>query len=495
MADASAGGDVPGWGPPTWGGRSFEDSLANYNPWRKIRRIPVIGDLDPESPMDRLDKGWSDSITGVEAMPPTDESAAHVSHLKSDYIHPDEHPETFPGDAYSNGPPSGGKGDPLQPIGDRNLVAYADKLRPPYAWRSSGDYPLIAPADRAISSRQKAFGWFGGSGASNPSHVAESDKLDPKVTRYVQQVYTREQRFLAGVHRDRRFKEADADNDGTISREEFDGLLKNRQNKSAEEIERLWGKFHMSDAPSMNRDEFARVAKTGFDLGAISRTDIAAVLTLPPGAPLDGFWGSGAKCPSGTYVKGVRLKVMSLAGKGQDDTGLTGVGLQCGGGAKGAQTQTVEGPEGAWTEWATCPEGQRVFSVRARSQPYTASRDNAGLAGLMFGCRAADFSEMSELRFGEKPWAKNPDVIVGVGPKAVGGGWTKELMCPPASAMCGSQAHVVRDQGQRDDMGLVDLRLYCCNIAVDCSAACSLAKGGPGSVGCQVCKKVAEGKA
>jgi len=244
----------------------------------------------------------------------------------------------------------------------------------------------------------------------------------------------------------------------------------------------------------MNKDEFARIVRAGFDLGAIARSDVAAVLTLPPGAPLRGFWGSGAKCPTGTYVAGVRLKIRPLAGAGHDDTGLNGVGLKCGGGAKGAETKTVEGPDGTWTAWADCPEGQRVYSIRSRSQPYAASRDNAGIAGLMFGCRAADFSAMSELRFGMDPMLAPPDVIVGEGPKAVGGGWTKELMCPPGSAVCGSQAHVVRDQGEHDDMGLVDLRVYCCNIAVDCDAACSMAKGGKGSIGCQVCQRVADGK-
>lgn len=145
------------------------------------------------------------------------------------------------------------------------------------------------------------------------------------------------------------------------------------------------GKFHQSSGPSMNKDEFARIVRAGFDLGAIARSDVAAVLTLPPGAPLRGFWGSGAKCPTGTYVAGVRLKIRPLAGAGHDDTGLNGVGLKCGGGAKGAETKTVEGPDGTWTAWADCPEGQRVYSIRSRSQPYAASRDNAGTSWVRLG--------------------------------------------------------------------------------------------------------------
>merc|ERR1719215_791780 len=112
--------------------------------------------------------------------------------------------------------------------------------------------------------------------------------------------------------------------------------------------------------------------------------------------------------------------------------------------------------------------------------------DNSALASLELGCRQPDLGKMSRLQFRDSDGPKNPFLINGKGAMAKGGGWTKEFMCGPDSAICGAQAHVVRDQGKGDDLGLADLRVYCCNAPVNCTAACG-PPDGEVSVKCQVC--------
>lgn len=489
VAERSIAGEqrrtVPGWGGPTWGGRSFSDSIVAFNPWTKVRTAPVIQNLKPIAPLDRVDQSSNlfGSITGAAPLAPTDEahSLGYTPALQSDYVAPDKYPHTFPADRHYDSEEE--DNSPLIPIADRHLIASADKLRPSYAWRSSGNYPLVAPADRIISSGQKMLGWLGAPHETQPWPVGSADYVKEKFARYFEQVHNDEQQRQADAQLREAYNAADRDKDGTVSRDEYDLLLMDGQNKTHEEAERLWGRYHTSKGAGLSRAEFRRLAHDGFDLGAISRSDISSVISLP-GAPHKGFWGSGAKCPHDSYVTGAKLKIMPLA-EHQDDTALNAVGLRC---SDGTEVNTVEGPNGGWTEWAMCPEGQWVFSARARSHPYKKGQDNTALATLELGCRRPDLGAMARLRFvAEEPKKERKNVVTGVGPVAEGGGWTKEFMCGSKAAVCGAQAHVVRDQGAGDDMGLADLRLYCCSVPVDCSEACGPRRG-PGSVQCQVCQ-------
>jgi len=488
-AAAGAAGEVPGWGPPTWGGRSFEDSVANYNPWGKVRYVPVVGDLDPVAPLDRVDTAWSSPFTGAVPVEPGGlTSEAHASPIHGDWVDPYSHPSTFPWDADMSDSPDD-PDSPLVPLADRHVVATSDKLRPPYAWRSSGDYPLVAPADRIISSRHKALGWLGGSSGFDPWPVESTEKVPGRFSKYFQQVRDREQRRQDELRLTRNFEAVDTDNNSMISREEYRNELEGKQNKTEKEAEHLWNKYHWSSNESMHKDEFGRLMKAGYDMGSINRKDVTGMLRLPGGLHR-GFWGSGCACPLGGYVSGARLKIMPLAGAGKDDTALNGVMLKC---TTGEEVATIEGPDGQWTEWALCPAGQRVYSVRANSQPHAPGGDNAGLASLELGCRAPDLSAFARIRFGAGGYgmAGSSFVVGGAGPSAVGGGWTQELLCGAGSAVCGAQAHVVRDKGEYDDMGMTDLRVYCCAAPVDCTQACSEFLGGVGSVRCQVCHKAA----
>lgn len=507
-AAATKAAAVPGWGPPAWGGRSFDDSLGNYNPWGKVRNVPVVGDLDPVAPMDRVDRAWSPSISGAVPLEPGGLTAeAHESAIKSDYVPLYSHPRTFPWDAGQGRSPSD-PDDPVVPLADRHIIARSDLLRQPHSWRSSGDYPLVAPADRIISSRNKALGALGGHSGFDPWPVASTEKIPGRFSKYFQQVHDREVLRRQALRLDRNFDAVDTDNNSVISREEYRNELEEKQNKTKKETEHLWDKYHWSGNESMNKDEFGRMLRAGFDMGSINRKDLTAVLRIPGGLHW-GFWGSGCACPLGGYVTGARLKVMPLAGAGSDDTALNAVGFRC---STGEEVGTVDGGDGGWGDWVDCPEGQRVYSVRSNSQPYAPGGDNAGLESLELGCRTPDLSAFARLRFGGAATSaaeiaaaeaaatkgetgtlpSKAQVVQGPGQVAAGGGWTRELLCGAGSAVCGAQAHVVRDQGEDgDDMGVTDLRVYCCAAPVDCTEACSAANGGPGSVGCQVCDRAA----
>mmetsp|Transcript_11051 Transcript_11051/g.39007 ORF Transcript_11051/g.39007 Transcript_11051/m.39007 type:complete len:549 (-) Transcript_11051:63-1709(-) len=480
-AAASSKREVPGWGQPMWGGRSFEDSVANVNPWAKVREVPVVSDMDPVAPLDRLDKDTT-SVTDAAPLEPGLVSAE--SHpppprsLQSDWVAPYSFPRTFPADLESS-EVLGKSSSPVLPLTERNLIASKDKL---------GNYPLVAPADRILTSRDRAAGWVGVSDF-DPWPVASTERVPERFSKYFQQVHDRELERTAKMRTDKGFKDADLDSDGSLSREEYMARVSGYQNKTEKEAEALWNKVHDGESDSMNKAEFSRLFNSGFDLGAIPRNDISSMMPLT-GGPEIGFWGSGAACPLGGYVRGARLKVMSPAGGAADDTALNGVAFKC---TTGQEVKTVEGPDGQWTAWAECPEGQQVYSVRAKINAFMPGCDNTGLESLDLGCRMPDLSSMAKLRFGDG------NAAVALGPGALakggsshGGGWSNEMMCDSHSAVCGAQAHVVRDQGDKgDNLGVANLRVYCCSAPVDCRAACGPQNDGPGSVGCQVCRQAA----
>jgi len=487
-----ASNTVPGWGGPSWGGQSFEDSIANNNPWTKVRDLPVVGDLNPVAPQDRLDKKPS-ALASAAPLEPGQIAAEAVDGapptLTNDWLPDDSFPRTFPKGGADQ---SEYVSSPQIEWKDRNLIASGDKMRPPYAWRSSGNYPLIAPGDRIISSRGKALGWVDGASGYDPRPVSSSEKLPQRFSKYIEQVHERTEGLAAATRLDNAFRAFDSDENGMISHEEYYAQLVGKQNKTELEAKRLWERTHRGASDSLSKDEFARLYHIGFDLGSIAREDITSMLPIDlPGFSergVNGFWGSGAACPTGEYVIGARLKVASpnLTESG-DDTGLNAVGFRC---SRGDEVGTIEGGSGEWTNWTICPTGQRVFSVRAQVSTYMDGGDNTAMGSLELGCRRPDLGAMGKLRFFDRIDAE----YVGSEPTASasswGGGWTGEKQCDPHSAVCGAQAQVVRDQGSDgDNLGIAALRVYCCTAPVDCSEACGETNGGDGSVRCRVCRQ------
>lgn len=428
----------------------------------------MVRDLYPVAPKDRVDKPYTDSISGAAPTAPTDQMAeTWATDMKPDFVSRFEDPRTFP----AQKPRQEEDGSTLTSIDDQELVAYPDRLRPGYMEQhtqmsTDANYPNIAPNDRV---------------PNGPWPVATADRVPEDFKRFTAQIHDKELEREKKAQENAVFDRIDANEDGAISREEYAAEVQGRQNKTEEEMERLWSTYHTSPVSEMLRPELKRLADTGFNLGTILRDDISSVLEPPSGTPI-GFWGSGAVCPAGAFVRAVRLKKQAT-GQSADNTGLNRAAFKC---TDGSETQTIEGPDGEWSEWAECPEGQHVYSLKARIQGFAQGRDNSGVNDLEFACRAGDLSAFSKLKFGTG-LPPQRGTVVAVGPNAVEGNWSPELMCGPQDAICGMQANVKRDQGEGDDMGITDIKAYCCTAPVDCTRACGPAGGGQLSVGCRVC--------
>lgn len=446
---------VPGDEPSSWG--AHDDPVA-YNPWAPLPVVPGLGNLYPSAPFERLSNSWGNLLTGAAPLSPVESvDAGYRSEevkrqLPPDWLPPYSDPRAFPADGTSDGQEAD---TPMVPLADKEWVGAADKLRH-FAWGPSENYPLEAPMDKL---------------PNGPLVVAAEDKVPGDFARYLEQVHVgiksgeRAQRTGTMVSR------TDTDRNGMITYEEYRNETEGRQNKSDVESERLWSKYHTSNYKDMTRGEYERLVRAGFDLGGIARNDVSSEIVLSSGIHGRGFWGSGAACSSGKYITGLRLKV-ALNSDNRDNTGLNRVGFRCGG-KGGEERETAEGPDGEWSAWADCPEGQQVFSVRVRTHGYSPGQDNTGINDLEVGCRSSDLSAHSCIRFGHKLRASK-NVVVAESPVARGGGWMQKMRCSPAAAMCGIRANVVRDQGEGgDNLGIANLKVYCCSAPIDCSKLCS----------------------
>lgn len=431
----------------------------------------MVRNLYPVAPFDRVDKPYTDSLTGAAPLAPTDQvESAWTTDLKPDFVSRFEDPRNFPAEK----PIPEKDGSTLTNIDENELVAYPDRLRPGYMQQhlqtsTDENYPNIAPSDKMTS---------------GPYAVAVPDRVPEDFARFAAQVHDRELARDDKKVENAIFDRMDVNKDGAISREEYVAEVQGRQNKTEEEMERLWQTYHTAPTEEMLRPELKRLANTGFNLGTILRSDVSSVLEPPSGTPM-GFWGSGAVCPAGSYIRAVRLKVMPT-GPSADNTALNRVGFKC---SDGSEAQTVEGPDGQWSQWAECPPGQQVFSLRVRAQDFKPERDNTGVNDMEFSCRAPDLSAFSKLKFGTG-LPPERGTIVAAGATALEGNWSPELMCGPRNALCGMQANVKRDQGEGDDMGITDIKAYCCTAPVDCTRACG-PPNGPLSVQCRVCHQAA----
>mmetsp|Transcript_55442 Transcript_55442/g.104112 ORF Transcript_55442/g.104112 Transcript_55442/m.104112 type:complete len:521 (+) Transcript_55442:110-1672(+) len=480
---ASAPGIPDGMGAPRPFGRSFHDAPVGNMDWVNHKpRIFVVGDMDPTAPMDRLDGvAQHASVTGAMPAAPAGERPIFPDDRKPP-MSPDWMPSkrvsrrTFP-----QQPPRGNGGvgegggldnpdgaSPLIDIDKRRLIAKPDRLRPGKGPPVVGslkrellddpakNYPLLAPKDRLASGEVEA--------------VAPADEIPAYVSRYLEQRVNLDQRRITEKRLAEEWERVDLNKDGVVSDEEFRMVLGERQGKAADEMDRLWHRYHQSEGDFMSKEEFLRLARTGYDLGTISREDVQSMMT-PVNMKGLGFWGAGATCPAGAFVTGVQVKKMSARpSPALDDSGVNALRFQC---SDGSQVHTAEGLDGEWSNWTHCPTGQAVYGFRSQGRSPRNGLDNAGITGLEFTCRASDLSEVSKLSF--------------VNSTTVQAAWSKEMRCPVKETVCGAQVNVVQDAG--DSMGVADLRVYCCTSPMDCSQICSGAKLGIKLVKCRACLK------
>ena len=133
--------------------------------------------------------------------------------------------------------------------------------------------PLVAPADNILN---------------GPHAVAPEDRVPNTVARYMNQVHDHEATRKAIKQFHDVFKKADIDEDCAISSHEYAREKEGRQNKTVEEAQRLWDKFHSSRRQEMTEDEFKRIARTqcqtkGFDIpSALTRSRHACLQGLHP---------------------------------------------------------------------------------------------------------------------------------------------------------------------------------------------------------------------
>eukprot|EP00931_Biecheleriopsis_adriatica_P090935 TRINITY_DN64840_c0_g1_i1.p1 TRINITY_DN64840_c0_g1~~TRINITY_DN64840_c0_g1_i1.p1 ORF type:complete len:557 (+),score=123.03 TRINITY_DN64840_c0_g1_i1:152-1822(+) len=492
----------PGMGPPRPFGRTFRDAPIGNTDWvNNKRKIFVAGNMDPTAPMDEID-GTPEhaSVSGarpiephstldpaIDAPPPMAPDWMLATKIRQRTF-PQQPPRGTSGTGQGGGLDNPEGTSPLVDIDKRRLVSKPDQLRPPkgppvvgglkeeFLDDASLNYPLQAPKDRLPN--------------GEPEAVAPYDAVPKYVSRYLEQRAVKDQQRANEKRLKEAWKRVDTNMDGVVSSSEFQGELRGRQQKSTEEAERLWEKYHQSEDDFMTEDEYRRLTIAGFDLGSITREDVSSVMS-PTGMKGLGFWGAGATCPKSTFVTGAKLKVAKVTkDPAVDDTGVNAVMFRC---SDGTQVSTAEGPKGDWTEWQDCPKGQMIYGFRSKGMAPRSGVDNLGITSLRFNCRKPDLSEISSVSFSAKAEA---DATMGFlnGGAPVDAtteeGWSRALRCAPRDSVCGAQANLVKDTS--DDQGVADIRLYCCHAPIDCTEVCTGAKMGIQLVKCKACRE-AEG--
>eukprot|EP00746_Dinoflagellata_sp_MGD_P007103 gnl/MRDRNA2_/MRDRNA2_114025_c0_seq1.p1 gnl/MRDRNA2_/MRDRNA2_114025_c0~~gnl/MRDRNA2_/MRDRNA2_114025_c0_seq1.p1 ORF type:complete len:535 (+),score=107.54 gnl/MRDRNA2_/MRDRNA2_114025_c0_seq1:72-1676(+) len=476
------------------------------NPWAKSRDLRILDDLKPTAPFDRVDREGMASVMGDAPLGPGEKGFNHPEGMavyegvKSDYVPPYQHPNPFPYEAED----TRCKDSRQVPLADRVVVGKADRLRPygAYEWRPSVNYPLVAPMDRI---------------RPGPHPVASEDRIADKYAKYFEQLYDGEQRRIGLQYLVDALKTADTDGDGSISRDEFDGVVEGHQKKSKDEADRLWGRYHMTLSEDMNAEEFIAMANDGFDLGYVNRSDVGMVL-MPQCPASFGFWGGGLACQNGSFVIGASIQVKPIAegNASVDNTALNNIKLVC---DDGSEIQSMGNDEGEWSEVGQCPEGQKMYGFSARNQPFGPGRDNTGLNDIKFLCRSEDLNNISTIRFGDKNGpegqGESKDAIWVPLTVANEGGWGPEFNCGSSGLICGIQTRVQlageanetallqkskamqvpkveENPLLKDAMGITDMRVFCCDKPLNCTVPCQ-APGGQWNQPCQSCLERQQG--
>jgi len=141
-----------------------------------------------------------------------------------------------------------------------------------------------------------------------------------------------------------------------------------------------------------------------------------------------GDWGSMEKCPTGTYVVGMQLKVESRQPGLHDDTGLNGIRFFCSDlSASEPVKGTIQSTVGQWGTWRSeffC--NGVVTGFQLRSETSQADKDDTAANNLRVFC-------------------SDGTTIEGEG--TLWGSWTSEQKCRQRQAVCALQTQVEMAQG------------------------------------------------
>jgi hypothetical protein len=475
-------------------GLTFRDDPFAVNIWGK-GNAEVVEDIDPVAPFDAMNKPYhavdlnpkNIRLSGAAPVEPGHTKAA-IGYTSPDYVPPYLHPRPFP-DATEEAAAAKARDAIVIPIGERIIQAHEDRLRDPrFPFRTLHAYPLTAPADRIDP---------------GPYPLAPIDRVPNKYDRFIAQSMRKTASNADLKSYLKLFNRVDQDKDTAISAEEFQAEVVNHQGKTDAQEQALWKQYHITPDPDMTKGEFIKLAATGFDLGQqfVPRKDIILTLKTPLASNM-GYWGGGAGCPNSTYMTGARIKVRPNTPQSGDNTALNCIHFKC---SDGTVLKTVEGPDGEWTDWAECQQGQTIHSVSVRVEAYSTGLDNTGMNDVIFKCRSPGHLEETTLMFGEHTPAQDQtgyvfvdgkyvprsqttvddkQVVVGKGKIAAQGGWSDEMSCGTNGAICGGQGRLLNEPDRKDNAGLTEFRFFCCNLPLNCDGPCKF----PSSADCQQCK-------
>ncbi|MDB6445219.1 hypothetical protein PII47_17640 [Pseudomonas sp. 21TX0197] len=162
-----------------------------------------------------------------------------------------------------------------------------------------------------------------------------------------------------------------------------------------------------------------------------------------------GTWGAAAYCPQGQYVWGLRLKSEPYQGSG-DDSALNAVQLICKSGANGAATyiRSLEGKWGSWGRDYVCREHPVIaFAIQVERfqgrDKEKGSKDDTAAGNIKVNCGSETLAGDPPASWGE--WTGFYSCLDGLGAKKVRGFRTR----------------VEPDQGSGDDTALNAMQVYC----------------------------------
>ena len=165
-------------------------------------------------------------------------------------------------------------------------------------------------------------------------------------------------------------------------------------------------------------------------------------------------------CGSGSYAGGMKVRESEWQGPGwqdpgTDDTAINAMTLHCLNETTLQHTTNITSNDGVAGEWITpqtCPTDYWIVSFKLQVEGLFADYavDDTGVNRINVLCRGPGLAgtDTVELTSGSQDWGSY-------------GAWS--ATCPSGQAVCGLSSRSHEFQGlQGDDLGLTDVRMFCC---------------------------------
>jgi hypothetical protein len=170
-----------------------------------------------------------------------------------------------------------------------------------------------------------------------------------------------------------------------------------------------------------------------------------------------GTWGVSQFCVPGEFAYGLRTRIESAQGRG-DDTALNTIQLLCRPETSSSTPETEiisskEGFWGDWSSWSKCATGEILASYELKVEGGQGGGDDTAANAVRMGCRSIRSSVATPsytLLPAQQQW----------------GSWTGYRQTPVGKAICGIQTKVEDQQGgNNDDTALNDVKFFYCDLA------------------------------